>query len=132
MFDVSRQFLGGLGEPDQVHPARHIAQGDALGAKLPRTQQGGNTRGGRCAQLGNVAAQEANEILHVGSALRQWRIFAQYQRHRLQRGHHVITLPRRRVSDVRLPRWGTHELAAFWVRVQRKAHATTPVRIKPK
>ncbi|AVV47941.1 hypothetical protein C6376_37345 [Streptomyces sp. P3] len=79
-----------------------------------------------------MAAQKANEVLHIGSALGQWRILAQHQRHRLRRGHHVIARRRRHLSDGRSPPALSHGLVAVSVRVQRKAHDATPVRIKPK
>lgn len=98
---MDQQLPRGLGESDQVHPARHVALGDGLGAKLLRAQQRWDPLEGVCAQLGNVAAQKAYEVFHIGRALGQWRILAQHQRDRFRRGRQVITLRRLRLGDGR-------------------------------
>lgn len=79
-----------------------------------------------------MTAQKTNEVLHIGSAHGQRRILAQYERHSLRRGHHVIALRRRHHGDGLSPPMSAYELAVASARVQRKAHDTTPVRIKPK
>lgn len=63
------ELLRRFGELDQVHPAGHVALGDAVRAEPLRAQQDGGARRGSCSQLGNVTAQTANEVLHISSAL---------------------------------------------------------------
>ncbi|QDN91301.1 hypothetical protein FNV62_40795 [Streptomyces sp. RLB3-17] len=77
-----------------------------------------------------MTAQTANEVLHIRSALGQRRIIAQHERHRLRRGHHVITLRRPLHGDGPSPSAPALDVSS--ARDQRKTHDTTPVRIKPK
>lgn len=125
------ECLSGLGQLDQMHPARHVTVGHACRSELLRAAQRRGSRWYDEPELADVTAQAPREFLHVAGALRQWRVLVEHERHRLCRGHRLISLhvsqPHGEVTPLAL----VIAVTGFPMQDQREAHDTTPVWIKP-
>lgn len=118
--------LGSLGQLDQMHPAGHVAVGDARRSELLRAAQRGRSRRYHEPKLADVTAQAPREFLHVVGALRQRRLLAQHERHRLRRGYRLISLHTGRRHGAVGPPAAAIAETGFPIQDQREMHDTTP------
>lgn len=65
------ECLSGLGQLDQMHPARHVPVGDTCRSELLRGAQCRDARRYEGPELSDVTAKAPREFLHVAEALRQ-------------------------------------------------------------
>lgn len=123
--------LGDLGQLHQMHPAGRVADRDARRSELLRTVQRRRSRRYDGPELADVTAKTLREFLHITDALRQRRVLVQHERHRLRRGHWLISLhidrPHGEVEILPVTAIAT----GCPMSDQRETHETTPVWIKP-
>lgn len=106
-----------------MHPAGQMALREPDRAELLRTEQGRLLRRHQGSELVDVPSQPQDEVLHIGGGLGHRGVLAQHERHRLRRGHRLVTPGTRITESPAL----TTALAERPARGQRETHDTTPM-----
>ncbi len=124
------ECLSGLGQLDQMNPARHVPVGDACRSELLRAAQCCGSRRHDGPELSDVTAKAPCKFFHVADALRQRRLIVQHERHRLCCSHRLIPLDLGRFQG-EVGQFASTIAVTGLMQEQREAHDTTPVWIKP-